>query len=151
MLNVIYQICFPWLLNLLKNITLIYSNTYRATVYLVGQFAPKRLCQPERWCHQCWKLCTCQDGGALGWRRRPPRGAPSPYAAPQGGSCPGDVRSDDDRWPWPTFGPFLVFVATHPAAASCLCTRQRMKPNAGNMLPPVWGQINNTDLKFPNY
>lgn len=123
-----------------------YDKTCRAIIYLVGRFAPGFQGWPETRCHLCWKLYTCQHGGALGWRRRPPRGAPSPYADPRAGSCLGDARSDGDRWPRPTFGPFLAFVATHPAAASCLCSHRHMRPGVGNMPPPVWGKRKSKDL-----
>lgn len=110
---------------------------WKACIYLVGQSAPRKQCWLGRSCHPCWKPCTCQHGAVLDWRRRPPRGAPSPCAGPQAGSCPADVRSDADGWPRPNSGPFLAFVSAHPAAANCLCSHQHMQPNAGSMLPPV--------------
>lgn len=117
-------------------------------IYLVCQFAPGNQRWPQRRSHPCWKPCTCHHGGAPGWRRRPPRGAPSPCAGHRAGSCLGAVRWGVYRWPQPTFGPFLAFAATHPGAASCLCSRQHTRPSAGNMPPPVRGKGNNFKIQL---
>lgn len=109
-----------------------------AGIYLGSHFAPVYFHHPVRRWRSFWKLCTCRHGRAPGWRRTPPRGAPSPYVAPQGGSCLADVKSGAGRWRRTTFGPSLLFVAVRPAAAGCPYSHQRMTPSVYNTPPPVW-------------
>lgn len=115
-------------------------------MYLVNQFSPACQRWPVRRRDPCWRLCTCPHDGARGWRRRPPRAAPSPCAGPAADSCLEGDTWDDGRSLQPAFGPSRASAGAHPAASSCQWCHRHRPPGGGNTPPPLHG----TDVRRIN-
>lgn len=127
-------------------------------MYLVNQFSPACQREPVRRRDPCCRLCTCPRDGAPGWRRRPPRAAPSPCAGPEAESCLEGDTWDDGKSLRPVSVPSRVSAGAHPAASSCRWCHRHRPPGGGNTPPPLhgtdvrrndskWSPVNNT-LRF---